>query len=118
MSALLFLLRAVFLVLLWGLVRAAVLAVRRDVFGAKTKAKAGGGGRSAAAPAPAKGGRDRSARGAAAGARPRGRGGGGGAPPAGRHRRPARRHQPAARPDTRDDRAGRRLHARRERRLR
>src|SRR4051794_26532437 len=67
MPALLFLLRAVFLVVLWGLVLAAVLAVRRDVWG--TKAQTAGRARAAAPPAPAKAGRDRPARSAASVAR-------------------------------------------------
>ena len=47
MTAVLFLLRAVILVLLWGLVLAAVVAVRHDVFGVRKQAKP------ARAPAPA-----------------------------------------------------------------
>jgi pSer/pThr/pTyr-binding forkhead associated (FHA) protein len=54
MTAVLFLLRAVILVLLWGFVIAAVVAVRHDVFGTRraAKATAGGGRAPAAKPAP------------------------------------------------------------------
>src|SRR3954447_13668252 len=54
MTAVLFLLRAVILVLLWGFVIAAIVAVRHDVFGTRRTAKAtAGAGSRAPAPRPA-----------------------------------------------------------------
>jgi hypothetical protein len=53
MTAVLFLLRAVILVLLWGFVLAAIVAVRHDVFGAR-RASPQPAGRPAPAPRPAK----------------------------------------------------------------
>jgi pSer/pThr/pTyr-binding forkhead associated (FHA) protein len=52
-TAVLFLLRAVILVLLWGFVIAAIVAVRHDVFGTRRTAKAPAGGSRAPAPRPA-----------------------------------------------------------------
>ena len=53
MTAVLFLLRAVILVLLWGFVIAAIVAVRHDVFGTRRTAKAAAGAARAPAPRPA-----------------------------------------------------------------
>jgi pSer/pThr/pTyr-binding forkhead associated (FHA) protein len=54
MTAVLFLMRAVILVLLWGFVIAAIVAVRHDVFGTRRTAKAtAGGGSRTPAPRPA-----------------------------------------------------------------
>jgi hypothetical protein len=53
MTAVLFLLRAVILVLLWGFVIAAIVAVRHDVFGTRRTAKAAAGASRASAPRPA-----------------------------------------------------------------
>jgi pSer/pThr/pTyr-binding forkhead associated (FHA) protein len=47
MTAVLFLLRAAILVLLWAFVIAAIVAVRHDVFGSRRAAPAGTGGRTA-----------------------------------------------------------------------
>ena len=65
MTAILFLLRAIILVLLWAFVIAAIVAVRQDVFGTRKAARRPATPRPAAAPAPAA----RPAR----GAEPRGR---------------------------------------------
>jgi hypothetical protein len=63
MTAVLFLLRAVILVLLWGLVVAAVVAVRHDVFGTPKAAPAGR--RTSPAPAKSPQPKDKRGRGAA-----------------------------------------------------